>query len=109
MQRCGDADSAVMHGVAHKGLHLLELRGRGLDFVVSEDHAPHLRGADIGPQIDAHALLFQASKVLPQRAPVGRELQVVVRELVGLDDGVVERRGRAAFSGELGGDALKDL
>ena len=109
MQRCGDADSAVMHCVAHQGLHLLKLRGSGLDLVVSEDHAPHLRCADVRSQIDAHALLFQSGKVLAQRAPVRRELQVVIRKLVGLDDGVIERRGRAAFSGELGGDALKDF
>ena len=41
--------------------------------------------------------------------PVRRDLQVVVGELVGLDDGVIERRGRTAFAGELGGDALKDF
>ena len=31
---------------------------------------------------------------------------VIVAGLVSLNDGVVQRRGRTAFSGDLGGDAL---
>ena len=66
------------------GTHLLKLRGRGLDFVVSEDHAPHLRCADVGPQVDAHALFLQSHKILPQGAPVRSDLVVLIAHVVGL-------------------------
>ncbi len=78
LQRGGDADRAILHGLAHQRLHLLELARGGRAIVIAQHHAPHLRGADVSSQIDAHALLFQAREVLPQRAPVRRDLQVIV-------------------------------
>ena len=74
MQRCGDADSAIMHGVADEGFHLVELRRGGLNVVIAQHHAPDLCCSDVRSQIDAHALLFQSRKILPQGAPVRSEL-----------------------------------
>ena len=92
-ERGGDADGAVFHGIAHQSFHLVELRGSGLHVVVAEHHAADLRGADVARQVDAHALLFEAREILAEGAPVGSDLVVVVAGAVGLDDGVVERRG----------------
>jgi len=85
------------------------LFGRGLLIVISENHAAHLRGADICCQVDAHALLFKAREILSEGAPVERDLEVFVSGSVGLDDGVVERSDGRTFAGNLSGDALENF
>ena len=47
LQRGGDADGAVAHGLADEGLHLGELGGRGLHVGVAEDHAANGGSADV--------------------------------------------------------------
>ncbi len=39
LERGGDADGAVLHGLVDEGLHLCELGGVGVDVGVAEDHA----------------------------------------------------------------------
>jgi hypothetical protein len=108
-ERCGNANRAVFHGVAHKSFHLLQFFGRRLFVVVAENHAPDLRGADIAGQVDAHALLLDARKILAKGAPVGGDVIVLVAGMIGLNDGVIERCDGTAFPGNFRGDALIDF
>ena len=84
--------AAVLHGVANQGLICVELGGRGLYVVIAEDHATYLRGADVVGHVDADALLFEAREILPEGAPVGSDVVVIVAGAVGLDDGVIDGR-----------------
>ena len=108
-ERGGNADCAVFHGLAHERFHLFELLRIGLFVVVAEHHAADLRSSDIAGEVDPHALLFEAREILAEGSPIGRDVIAVVAGAIALNDGVVERRGRAAFAGNFGGDALKDF
>ena len=70
LERGRDSDRAFPHRLPDQLPHLIELCWGGLLVVIAQHHAPHLGGADIAGQIDSHALLFQAGKVLPKAAPV---------------------------------------
>ncbi len=108
-ERSGDADGAVAHGLAHEFLHLLELRGSGLNVVGAENHGAHLRGADVGSDVDASMLFFKTREVLAESAPVGSDAVVVEGFVPVANERIVQRRCGAAFAGDLGGDALKDF
>ena len=77
--------------------------------ITAEHHAADLRGADVAREIDSHALLFEACEILAEGSPVGSDVVVVVVGAIGLNDGIVQRGGRAAFASDFSGDALKDL
>ena len=109
LQGCRYADRAVAHGIAHETFHPLQFGGAGRAVFIAEHHAADLRGAGIAGQIDAHALFGEPGEVLAEGAPVGRDAVVLVRDVVSLQDGVVERCDGAAFPRDLGGDALVDL
>ncbi len=109
LERSRDSDGAFAHGLPDQFSHLVQLRGGRLFVVIAQHHAPDLGGADVAGQIDSHALFFQTGKVLLKAAPVGRDVIVIVAVAVGLDDGVIQRRDRTAFAGDLGRDALVDL
>ena len=55
------------------------------------------------------SLFFQAREILCERAPVRRELEVLVGDVIGGDDRVIERRDRTALAGDLRRNSLKDL
>src|SRR6267154_592642 len=98
-----------MHGIAHQGLHLLELLGCGLDVGVAKHHAPYLGSAHVAGEVDADSLLFETSKILAEGSPVGSDLVMLVAWTVGLNDGIVERGDGAAFAGHFCRNALKDF
>jgi hypothetical protein len=70
LQRGGNSNRAVAHGVADQRLHALQFGGAGVAIVVPQHHAAHLGSADITGEIDPHSLLAQAREVLAERAPV---------------------------------------
>ena len=109
LQRSGYANRAVVHRLAHQRLHAFELGGRRRAIVVADHGPPHLSGADVAGQIDPHALLFQAGEVLAERAPGRLDSVVLEGRAVGGANSVGHRRGRSAFAGNFGGDALIDL
>ena len=109
LQRGGNAHGAVAHRLANEVLHLVKLGGGGLHVGIAEHHAADRCGADVGGEVNAHALLFEAGEVLAEGAPVGRDVEVVVAGAVGGNGGVVDRRNGVAFAGDFGGDALEDL
>ena len=80
-----------------------------MDVVVAEHHAADLCCAHVAGEVDAHALFFDAGEVLAEGSPVGSDVVVVVSGVVGLNDGVIERRDGAAFAGDFGSDALIDF
>ena len=109
LERSRDSDGAILHRLPDQFPHLVKLCRSGLLVVIAQHHAPDLRCANVAGQIDAHALLFQAGKVLLKAAPVGRDVIVIVAGAVGLDDGVIQGRDGTAFAGDLGRDALIDF
>ena len=109
LERRRDAGCALLHRLAHEGLHSFELACARRAIVFANDETPDLRRADVGGEVDADALLLEPREVLAQAAPVGRDLHVLVKDLVGLDDRVGERRNGAALACHFGGNALKDL
>ncbi len=109
LQRGRNAHGAVAHRLANEVLHLRELGGGGLHVGIAEHDAAHGCGADVGGEVNAHALLFDAGEVLAEGAPVGRDVQVVVAGAVGGNGGVADGRNGVAFAGDLGGDALEDF
>ena len=75
----------------------------------ADHHVPHLRRANIGAEVDPTSLLRQPLKILLQRLPVGREVEVLKKIGMLLVELVVGRRDRVAFAGDLRGDALCQL
>ena len=69
LQRSGDADRAVAHGVAHQRFHPLEFGGGGRAIAIADHRPAHLGGADVARQVDAHALLFEAREKLAESVP----------------------------------------
>ena len=104
-----EPNCAFTHRLLDQSLHLIELSRGRLLIVVSQHHAPDLRGADVAGKIYPHPLFFQTSKILLKSAPIRCEMIVLVTLLVGSDDGVILRRDRAAFASNLRGDALVNL
>src|SRR5882724_498449 len=109
LERSGNADGAIAHGLADEFFHLFELRGGGLHVIIAEHHAPHARGAHVAGEIDSHALLLDAGKILAKGPPVGLNMILVVVLLIGAKNGVVQGSDRFTFAGDFRGDALIDL
>ena len=109
LQRGGDADCAVLHGVANERFHLIELCRRGLLVVVAEDHPADLGRADIAGEVDAHSLFFEPREIFAKCPPVRSDFVLIEVRTVGLNDGVVERSDGTAFAGNFGGNALIDF
>ena len=78
------------HGLPDQFPHLVELCRCRLLVIIAKHHASDLGGADIAGQIDPHALLFEAGKILSEAAPVGRDVIVIVPGAVSLDDRVIQ-------------------
>ena len=109
LQRAGDADGTILHGVIHEQPHLRQLVGRRLHVGIAEHHAAHAGGAHIACEVDAHALVLKAREVFAERGPVGMDVQMFKAGAVSFNDGGVEGRGGVAFAGDLGCDSLVDL
>ena len=109
LQGSGYANRAVEHRLAHQRLHPVELGCRRRTVAVADHGPPHLSGADVACKIYPHALLFQACEILPERIPGGIDFVVLESRAVGGANSVGHRRGRSAFAGNFGGDALIDF
>jgi hypothetical protein len=99
----------LLHRLADDRFHSIELRRRRRNVAVAEHHATNLRRADVGREVDPDTLLLETREVLAQVAPIRRDLEVLIRDTIGRDDLVVERRDGSAFAGDLGRDSLKNL
>src|SRR5205085_3452905 len=93
----------------HQLLHLVELRGRGLDVVIAEHHAPNRGSANIIGDVDADALLLQARKILAEGLPARLNAEKLKLFFARTANEVVHGRDGFAFAGNLGGDALIDF
>ncbi len=105
----GDAERALQHGLFHQLLHPGELGGVRLHVGEAEHHAAHLGRAHQHRLVDAGPRPAQPPEVAGQVLPVDLEVVFAQPGLLLVDPGRVHRRGRDAFAGQLGGDALADL
>ncbi len=105
-ERSGDANGAIKHGLANKLFHLVELRGRRLNVVITEDHAADRGGASIIGHVDADALLFQAHEILAERLPVRLNAKQTELFLARTANCIVHRRDGLAFARNFRGDPL---
>jgi hypothetical protein len=69
-----NAHCALLHGLRHQRLHLLQLRRRGRAIDVAQHRFAHLSGAHVGAQIDRRAALLQAAEITGQIPPVHGEM-----------------------------------
>src|SRR5215467_13402901 len=109
LERSGNADSAVDHGLTDKLLHLVELSRCGLNVVIAENHAANRSGANVISNVDADALLFQASEVLAERLPVGLNAKEVESLFARAANSIIHWRNGFAFARDFRGDALIDF
>jgi len=89
LQRRGDADRSVVHGIPHQRLHLIELGGGGLDVRIPKHQAANLGCSNIAGEINADAIFLETGKILAQGAPVGRDLQVSIAGCFRGNDGII--------------------
>ena len=108
-ERAREAEGPFLHGLRHRGLHGLELRGRRRAVLLADDQVADAPRADERPQVDRRAAALQLLEVAGQRREGRRVAVVRVRGAAGLEHARVERRDRAALAGDLGRDALGDL
>ena len=109
LQRRGEPHRALPHGIAHQRFHAFQLRRAGRAVVIAQHHTPHLRRPYVARQVNPHSLLAQPREVVAEGAPRGLHAVMLPGDVVGFEDGVVQRRDRTSLAGDLRGDSLEDL
>src|SRR5438874_6074762 len=108
-ERCADAYGAVFHCLSYELSHLVEFGGCRSPVLVPEHILAHLRGSNIGGQVDRRMAAFQAGEVFAERMPVCRKIEMFKDRIDLLKDVIIQRSGRPALTCHLGCNRLKDL
>src|ERR1019366_1737422 len=109
LQRRGDSERAVFHGLRDERLHSVELGRAGSPILCSDDHPAEPPEPDERAEVDRGGGPPEPHEVREERRPVRPEAVVSVRVFVALEQRFVEGCDGLALARDLGRDSLRDL